>query len=254
MPHQSNLRDILTIADQAGQKVMAVYHSDFKVRTKEDNSPITAADEAAHQIIVDGLRRITPDVPILSEESAAAPWDERCHWYRFWLVDPVDGTREFTQRSGEFTVNIALIIDGEPVMGVVVAPALKEMFWGVVGEGAWKRARNGQERRISVTQPHEELRVVASKNHMTPETEAFIRRLGPHQLVQAGSSLKICMIAEGRADVYPRLGPTSEWDTAAAHAVLTAAGGKITTLKGEPLKYGKENILNPDFIASSKWY
>ncbi|SDX01610.1 3'(2'),5'-bisphosphate nucleotidase CysQ [Marinobacter mobilis] len=252
MHYRDLLPEVLAIADAASEKVFNIYLTDFKVDYKADNSPVTVADLASHQIIVDGLRRISRDIPILSEEAASEPWSTRQHWHRFWLVDPVDGTKEFTSRSGEFTVNIALIEDGEPVLGVVTAPALKEAFWGAKGEGAWKRDRTGHIHRIRVAVPRDSKRVVASKSHLNPETRQFIDTLGEHQLVQAGSSLKFCRIAEGHADIYPRLGPTCEWDTGAAHAILLAAGGKVDTLDGKPLRYGKEDVLNPHFVASSK--
>ncbi|MFL1455778.1 3'(2'),5'-bisphosphate nucleotidase CysQ [Marinobacter sp. GN3S48] len=252
MQYSAILPDIIRIADEAGERILPIYQSDFEVHYKEDKSPITAADVASHDVIVKGLESLTPDIPILSEEGANIPWEERKHWHRFWLIDPIDGTKEFTQRTGEFTVNIALIEDGEPVMGVVTAPALKEAFWGISGEGAYKRDHAGEIRSIQVARPAATKRVVASKNHMNEATRAFIDRLGEHELVQAGSSLKFCRLAEGLADVYPRLGPTCEWDTGAAHAVLIAAGGKVETLEGQPLKYGKEDVLNPHFIASGK--
>ncbi|WP_394130423.1 3'(2'),5'-bisphosphate nucleotidase CysQ [Marinobacter nauticus] len=254
MHYSSILPDVIKIADEASEKVLHIYQSDFKVNYKEDHSPITAADIASHDIIVKGLRQISRDIPILSEEGAEIPWEERKKWRRFWLIDPIDGTKDFTQRTGEFTVNIAMIEDGEPVMGVVTAPALKEAFWGIKGEGAHMRDRTGRVHRIRVAEPKDTLRVVASKNHLNEETRAFIDTLGAHETVQAGSSLKFCRIAEGHADIYPRMGPTSEWDTAAAHAVLVAAGGKVQTPEGQPLVYGKENILNPNFIAAGKWY
>jgi len=203
---------------------------------------------------VDGLTALTPDIPILSEESANAPGEERKTWTRFWLVDPIDGTKDFTNRTGEFTVNIALIENGEPVMGVVTAPALGDAYWGIKGQGAWKREADGSTRRLAVENPPQAIRAVASKNHMNEDTRHFIQQLGEHQLVQAGSSLKFCRIAEGQADIYPRLGPTCEWDTGAAHAVLVAAGGKVTQLDGTPLAYGKEEVLNPYFVASGAWY
>ncbi|WP_372972650.1 3'(2'),5'-bisphosphate nucleotidase CysQ [Marinobacter sp.] len=254
MNHESLLDKVLEIADTASRKVMEIYQTDFEVQTKDDNSPITAADIASHHVIVDGLKALTPDIPILSEESANAPWDERKDWTRFWLVDPIDGTKDFTNRTGEFTVNIALIEDGEPVMGVVTAPALNEAYWGIKGQGAWKREADGSIRKLEVVNPPEAVRAVASKNHMNEETRTFIEQLGNHELVQAGSSLKFCRIAEGQADIYPRLGPTCEWDTGAAHAVLVAAGGKVTQLDGTPLAYGKEDVLNPYFVASGAWY
>jgi 3'(2'), 5'-bisphosphate nucleotidase len=254
MQFASLLPDVITLAEAASKKVLEIYRTDFNVEFKADNSPLTAADMASHHIIVDGLRQLSPDIPILSEESANAPWAERRHWYRFWLVDPIDGTKEFTNRSGEFTVNIALIEHGVPILGVVTAPALGEVYWGVKGEGAFKRDKAGHIRRLNVVVPPAIKRVVASKNHLNEETEAFIEALGEHRLVQAGSSLKFCKIAEGHADIYPRLGPTCEWDTGAAHAILSAAGGKVETLEGKPLPYGKEDVLNPYFVASGKWY
>lgn len=254
MPPDFMLNQLLQIADTASQKVMAIYQTDFEVKTKEDNSPITAADLASHHVIVDGLKALTPDIPILSEESANAPWEERKSWTRFWLVDPIDGTKDFTNRTGEFTVNIALIENGEPVMGIVTAPALNEAYWGIKGQGAWKREADGSTRPLQVVEPPEAKRAVASKSHMNQETRDFIDQLGNHELVQAGSSLKFCRIAEGKADIYPRLGPTCEWDTGAAHAVLAAAGGKVNKLDGTPLVYGKEDVLNPYFVASGAWY
>ncbi len=254
MHYGSILPDVIKLADQASEKVLHIYQSDFKVNYKADDSPITAADTAAHEIISHGLRNISRDIPILSEEGKDLPWEERKHWRRFWLVDPIDGTKDFTQRTGEFTVNIAMIEDGQPVMGVVTAPALKEAYWGVVGEGAHRRDRTGKVHRIRVAEPKNVKRVVASKNHLNPETRAFIEKLGEHELVQAGSSLKFCRIAEGHADIYPRMGPTCEWDTGAAQAVLEAAGGQVLTLDGRPLKYGKQNVLNPYFIAAGGWY
>lgn len=254
MHYSSILPDVIKVADAASEKVLHIYESNFKVEYKEDQSPITAADVASHEVIIHGLRSISRDIPILSEEGKSIPWEERRHWHRFWLIDPIDGTKDFTQRTGEFTVNIALIENGEPVMGVVTAPALKEAYWGVVGEGAYKRDRTGKVHRIRVAEPKDAKRVVASKNHLNEETRQFIDTLGEHDLVQAGSSLKFCRIAEGHADIYPRLGPTCEWDTAAAHAVLLAAGGRIETLEGDPLKYGKEDVLNPFFVAAGSWY
>lgn len=254
MQLSSILPDVIRVADEASDKVLRIYQSDFKVSYKADESPITAADTAAHDIIVRGLRGISHDIPILSEEGSEIPWEVRKHWPRFWLVDPIDGTKDFTQRTGEFTVNIALIEDGEPVLGVVTAPALKEAYWGVKGEGAHKRDRSGKVHRIEVAEPRSVKRVVASKNHLNPETREFIEKLGEHELVQAGSSLKFCRIAEGHADIYPRLGPTCEWDTGAAQAVLMAAGGKVQTLEGGPIKYGKQDVLNPYFIAAGGWY
>lgn len=249
MEYNSVLQDVIKVADEASRRVLHIYQSDFKVSYKSDNSPVTAADLASHEEICRGLRNISQDIPILSEEGQAIGWDERKHWRRFWLIDPIDGTKDFTQRTGEFTVNIALIEHGEPVLGVVTAPAAKEAYWGLKGQGAHKRDRTGAVHRISVSEPKAIKRVVASKNHLNEETRSYVASLGDYELIQAGSSLKFCRIAEGRADIYPRLGPTSEWDTAAAHGVLVAAGGRVENLDGEPLRYGKEDLLNPHFIA-----
>jgi 3'(2'), 5'-bisphosphate nucleotidase len=254
MQYSYLLPEALKIADIASQEVLRIYLTDFKVDYKADESPITAADLASHRVIVEGLRELSHDIPILSEEGADISWEERKHWRRFWLIDPIDGTKDFTQRTDEFTVNIALIEDGVPVLGVVTAPALKEAYWGAQGEGAFKRDRTGAIRQISVAEPKDVVRVVASKNHLNEDTKAFIQKFESHELVQAGSSLKFCRIAEGQADIYPRLGPTCEWDTGAAHAVLNAAGGKVETLEGKPLVYGKEDVLNPFFVASGAWY
>ena len=173
MNQQSLLDQVLEIADTASRKVMEIYQTDFQVQTKDDNSPITEADIASHHVIVDGLTALTPDIPILSEESANAPWEERKTWTRFWLVDPIDGTKDFTNRTGEFTVNIALIENGEPVMGVVTAPALGDAYWGIKGQGAWKREADGSTRRLAVENPPQAIRAVASKNHMNEDTRHF---------------------------------------------------------------------------------
>jgi len=254
MHYRSILPEALKIADVASEKVLKIYSTDFKVDYKADASPITSADLASHQVILDGLRAITPDIPVLSEEGGNIPWDDRKHWRRFWLIDPIDGTKDFTQRTDQFTVNIALIEDGVPVLGVVTAPALKEAYWGAKGEGAYKRDQAGEVRQIAVAELKDVVRVVASKNHLNDDTKAFIQKFESHELIQAGSSLKFCRIAEGHADIYPRLGPTCEWDTGAAHAVLNAAGGKVETLEGKSLVYGKEDVLNPFFVASGAWY
>jgi 3'(2'), 5'-bisphosphate nucleotidase len=248
------LSDVLDIADTASEKVLEIYRTDFNVDYKADESPITSADLASHQVIVEGLRDLTPDIPVLSEEGAEIPWEERRQWTRFWLIDPIDGTKDFTQRTGEFTVNIALIENGEPILGVVTAPALKEAYWGLKGEGAYKRDSAGEIHKITVAGPEDSVRVVASKNHLNEDTKAFIEKFESHELVQAGSSRKFCRIAEGHADIYPRLGPACEWDTGAAHAVLNAAGDKVKTLEGEPLIYGKEDVLNPFFVAPGAWH
>lgn len=228
---------------------MAIYDTTLDVHQKEDRSPLTQADLASHHVLVQGLAKLTPDLPVVSEE------DSDSHAYRtsrqvFWLIDPLDGTKEFIAHNGEFTVNIALVQDGFPQLGVVFAPALDELFWNEPGKGAF-RAKANDVRAIQTAQPSEgtPLRVVASKSHLDAATREFIDRLGPHELVQAGSSLKFCRVAEGAADIYPRLGPTCEWDTAAAQAVVESAGGTVLKLNGERLNYGKSDKLNPHFIV-----
>jgi 3'(2'), 5'-bisphosphate nucleotidase len=244
------LEAVREIAESAGDAIMEIYERDFAVELKDDRSPLTEADRAAHQIIVAGLGRLALELPVLSEESANEVLEQRRAWDRFWLVDPLDGTKEFIKRNGEFTVNIALIEDHAPVLGVVGAPALGTIYSGIVGTGAWKRA-GGAATPIQVQQPAAEpLRVVGSRSHASPDLAAFLEKIGPHEIKPMGSSLKICLVAEGQADLYPRLGPTSEWDTAAAHAVLISAGGSMMDLTGEPLTYNaRESILNPHFLA-----
>jgi len=229
---------------------MRVYEQDFAVEHKDDRSPLTAADMASHHLIVAGLEALAPGVPVLSEESAGVPWETRRDWRRYWLVDPLDGTREFVKKNGEFTVNIALIEDGESVLGVVYAPALDEMHYGARGAGAFVCA--GPDRvPIAVRKPAlAPLRVAGSRSHMDTRSAAFIASLGEHTLLGMGSSLKFCRMAEARLDVYPRFAPTSEWDTAAGQCVLECAGGAVLTLDGAPLRYnGKDSLLNPDFLA-----
>lgn len=242
------LDDVKQIARAAGAAIMAVYESDdFNVQRKSDDSPLTKADLAAHKVICEGLRALETQYPIISEESSDISWEQRKHWCRYWLVDPLDGTKEFIKRNGEFTVNIALIEKGVPVMGVVYAPVLDAMYTGERDMGAFL---NDKPIKVTVNAPAT-LRVVGSRSHPSQDTTDWLDALGkPYEMVPMGSSLKICLVAEGEADIYPRLGPTCEWDTAAAHAVLSAAGGEITTITGDPLLYNqKEDYLNPHFIA-----
>ena len=243
-------RAVVDIALAAGAAIMEIYSQDFAVEHKDDRSPLTAADLASHHLIVDGLRRLTPELPVLSEESASIAWEERRGWTRYWLVDPLDGTREFVKKNGEFTVNIALIENGETVFGVVYAPALEELHYGIRGVGAFVRDGDEDVPILSRKPASPPLRVAASRSHLDERTAAAMRRMGEVESQGLGSSLKFCRIAEGRMDVYPRFGPTSEWDTAAAQCVLEAAGGAVLTLDGRPLRYNhKESLLNPDFIA-----
>lgn len=246
------LAPLLDIARSASEQIMRVYATDFDVAMKDDKSPVTEADLAAHRVIVADLQRITPDLPVLSEESAAVPYAERRRWDSYWLVDPLDGTKEFISKNGDFTVNIALIQGGTPVVGVVHVPATGLSYYGCVGVGAFRRDQVGQASPIKARKliPGKPVKVVASRSHRGELLDGYLAKLGPHETVSRGSSLKFCLVAEGAADVYPRLGPTSEWDTGAGHAVLAAAGGTVVAVDGQPLRYNaKESLLNPHFIG-----
>jgi len=254
------LEEVVALSHEAGRRILAVYErADHGVTEKDDRSPLTEADMASHHAIVAGLRRIAPDIPVLSEESSDVPWETRRQWRRYWLIDPLDGTKEFIKRNGEFTVNIALIEDGRPVLGVVHVPVLDLTYYACRGGGAWRRRDGEAPERIRVRDRCGEPVVVAgSRSHRGDSLNRFLERLGEHELISMGSALKLCLVAEGRADVYPRLGPTSEWDTAAAQAVVEEAGGRVTDLDLRPLRYNsKESLLNPHFIvfgdASRDW-
>lgn len=249
LPLQSLLDALVPLIREAGALVMRVYATDFKVEIKGDESPVTMADQCAEKVIFEGLRRLTPDLPIVGEEAASAG-DIPDVSNRFWLVDPIDGTKEFISRNGEFTVNIGLIEHGLPVLGLVLAPAMGRLFGGAAGRGAWVEDREGR-RPIAVRAvPKDGLTVVGSRHHGDDAAVTALlagRRVAAHRTV--GSSLKLCLVAEGSADVYPRFGRTMEWDTAAGDAVLRAAGGEIRTLDNEPLRYGKPGFENPDFAG-----
>jgi 3'(2'), 5'-bisphosphate nucleotidase len=243
------IQDVVEIARAAGDLIMQVYATDFAVRGKDDASPVTEADERAETLIVDALRRLAPSIPIVAEEMVAAGQVPEIG-NRFWLVDPLDGTKEFISRNGEFTVNIALVVGGEPFLGVVYAPALGRMFSGVAGEGAQVDDLAGQRALHVRAVPEQGLTVVASRSHGDAAAlDAFLAGRRVAALVNSGSSLKLCLVAAGEADLYPRLGRTMEWDIAAGHAVLRAAGGGVTRLDGSPLLYGKPGFDNPHFVA-----
>lgn len=252
-PHLSRdrLHQLDALSRLAGQAILEIYEQDFVVEQKADQSPLTQADLASHRLVCDGLRSIDPRTPVLSEESAEIPFQERCRWQEYWLVDPLDGTKEFVNRNGEFTVNIALIRDHVPVLGVVHVPVTGHSYFGGSGLGAFLSDSENSVHRIHTRQPAAEpLVVVGSRSHANPDLERRLAALGDHELVSMGSSLKFCLVAEGKADFYPRLGPTSEWDTAAAQAVVEAAGGRVTTLDGRPLLYNtKDSLLNPEFLV-----
>ncbi|HYG06564.1 MAG TPA: 3'(2'),5'-bisphosphate nucleotidase CysQ [Stenotrophomonas sp.] len=244
---------VIGIAQAAGAAIMTVYRDGFSVQTKDDASPLTQADLAANRVIVDGLSRLTPDIPVLSEESAQVPWEQRRGWTRYWLVDPLDGTREFIKRNGEFSVNIALIEAGVAVFGVIQAPVDGRVWHAWRGHGAYRRdADSSNELRLQVRAPASApLRVAASRSHRGERTEALLARMGAVDVIAQGSSLKFCRIADGELDVYPRFGPTSEWDTAAGQCVLEAAGGCVLAAdSGEPFRYNqRQTLLNGDFVA-----
>lgn len=248
----SDLREtVIAIAQDAAAAIMQVYASGFDVVLKDDDSPVTAADLAANQVIVNGLSRLTPDLPILSEESAMVDWETRRHWGAYWLVDPLDGTREFIKRNGEFSVNIALIYQGAATFGVVLAPVTGVVWHAMRGEQAFRRQGLHDtvlHTRVPAQAP---LRVAASRSHRSLRTQALLQRMGDIETVAQGSSLKFCRIAEGDLDVYPRLGPTSEWDTAAGQCVLHAAGGiVVSAASGKSFRYNRrESLLNGDFMA-----
>jgi len=250
-PVGSDLQEaVIDIARQAAEAILAVYEHAFEVEHKADASPLTAADMAAHCCIVDGLQRLTPEWPILSEEAADIPWDTRRHWHTYWLVDPLDGTREFVKRNGEFTVNIALIVAGVSVFGVVLAPVGGALWHAAEGQGAYRRDGASCVQLRTRRPATGRLHVAASRSHRDARTEALLARLGESETHGLGSSLKFCRIAEGALDVYPRFGPTSEWDTAAAQCVLEAAGGVVIAPDGRPFRYNQRpSLLNGDFLA-----
>ena len=250
-----NLEDLINpiaaLAAEAGRAILEVYATDFAVQAKEDQSPLTQADLASHKVIADGLRKLTPDIPVISEEEGLPDFDIRRGWSRYWLIDPLDGTKEFVNRNGEFTVNIAMIEDHCPVFGVVHVPVQDRTYVGCKGYGAMRMTADSPAEKIHVLESSSTpIRVVGSRSHRGASLDAFLARLGETDMVPMGSSLKFCVVAEGKADIYPRLGPTSEWDTAAAQAVVEQAGGKVLQLNGKPLSYNaKPEILNPYFMV-----
>ncbi len=252
MLNQIDIQDIVTIAKEAGNAIMQVYRQDFEVEYKQDSSPLTLADKKANDIIEDGLNKLSVNLPILSEEGKEIPYEVRKHWEYFWLVDPLDGTKEFVKKNNEFTVNIALIHKDTPVLGVVYAPALDICYWAKQGEGAFK---DGQRLPLKTEDQRETYRIVASRSHMSDDTQAFINAIDTNkekELISIGSSLKICLVAEGEADIYPRLGLTMEWDTGAAHIIVNESGKSLCSYKDSNYAqhvYNKENLLNSFFIV-----
>ncbi len=260
--------EVINTALKAGKEIIGIYEDNFSVQYKDDRTPLTEADRRSHKVIAEGLERISPNIPILSEEGKDIPYEKRKSWKRFWLVDPLDGTKEFIKRNGEFTVNIALIEDRKPTLGVVYAPALNLLYFAQKDKGAYRlkveedaltKEDLKEAERLPLyrnSNPEKVLRVVASRSHMNEETRNFIERLRNRtekvETLSIGSSLKICLVAEGKADIYPRLGPTMEWDTAPAHAVALESGCEVHAYENglsETLTYNKENLLNPHFIV-----
>jgi 3'(2'), 5'-bisphosphate nucleotidase len=252
MLNHIDIQDIVAIAKEAGKAIMQIYKQDFEVEYKQDSSPLTLADKKANYIIEYGLNKLPINLPILSEEGKETPYKERKYWKYFWLVDPLDGTKEFVKKNGEFTVNIALIHKDTPVLGVVYAPALDICYWSKQGGGAFK---DGKRLPLKVEKQRDTLKIVSSRSHMSDETQAFIdaiNTLKEKKLISIGSSLKICLVAEGGADIYPRLGPTMEWDTGAAHAIADEAGSKLRKYDGDQYfkhEYNKETLLNQWFVV-----
>ncbi|MEM9281887.1 MAG: 3'(2'),5'-bisphosphate nucleotidase CysQ [Verrucomicrobiota bacterium] len=252
------IEDIKEIAFRAGEEILEVYGTEFSVDVKADDSPLTEADRRSNAVIVEALTRLYPEIPVVSEETKTVDYAERASWEYLWMVDPLDGTKEFVKRNGEFTVNIALIRRGAPILGVVYQPVGEVIYWSSAGEGAWKlTGASGEPERLEGGEHYSGLatvRVVASRSHLTEAVEDFVEDLKAQgksvEFLSAGSSLKLCLVAEGSADVYPRLGPTMEWDTAAAHSVALEAGRQVIEHETtEPLRYNKENLLNPYFLV-----
>ncbi|WP_406944923.1 3'(2'),5'-bisphosphate nucleotidase CysQ [Halobacillus sp. SY10] len=255
-------QQVVQAAVEAGKEIMKIYETDFEVEYKEDESPLTVADQRSHEIIKEALQKNFPEIPILSEEGSHLSYEERKAWKEFWLVDPIDGTKEFIKKNGEFTVNIALIREGKPVFGVVYAPALDDLYVANEEQGAYKVKGllssddvQAYKTKLPLEKSSDKVaRVIASRSHMSEETEAFINQLKETydevETISAGSSLKLCLVAEGKADYYPRYAPTMEWDTGAGQAIVELSGGKVDIAnENSPLTYNKKNLRNPWFLA-----
>ena len=249
--NEQRVQDLILLAESAGHEILNFYELDAEVRQKGDASPLTAADLASHQAILHGLQALTPDIPVLSEESTPIDAQERLSWSTYWLVDPLDGTKEFLNRNGEFTVNIALIEDNVPSFGIVHVPVEGLTYVGQAKKGAFRLdAAHTQVSLHVAEQASDPLQILGSRSHPAPDLDAYLTQQGPFIMKPVGSSLKFCRVAEGSADLYPRFGPTSEWDTAAGQAVLESAGGRVVDLQGHRLRYNlKTSLLNPYFLA-----
>lgn len=248
------IKPVLPLACEAGGLILEIYNEGFDVEYKNDGSPLTTADRLSHNLIVDRLQVLTPGIPVISEESKTIDYQQRKDWSQFWLVDPLDGTKEFVKRNGEFSVNIALVEHSKPVLGVVYAPVTETFYYATDGSNAYRQIGSDQATQIKVKEYRGgSATVVASRSHGRGPGGEFLARLkhkeGDYQIIHMGSALKICVVAEGGADIYPRLGPTGEWDTAAAHCVINAAGGQLVDVAGQSLVYNKPVLLNPWFLA-----
>lgn len=245
--------DLTRISREAGDSIIEIYkNSESDYATKDDNSPLTKADIISNRVIIEGLKTLTPKLPVLSEEGASIPLSIRSKWDEFWLIDPLDGTKEFIKRNGEFTVNIALIKNNQPIFGLIYVPVTKELFYGSEKTGSF-RIKDSRREKIRVKKSsNTNIRVVTSRSHPSNELNTFIKRIKNASIVSIGSSLKFCLVASGKADIYPRFGPTSEWDTGAGEAILKFAGGQTVTMDNAPISYNqKESTINPSFIAAS---
>ena len=241
------------ITKEAGEAITEIYNSDFDYQLKKDLSPITAADNLSHNIITERLKILTPEIPILSEENCDIPYKIRSQWTQYWLVDPLDGTKEFIKQNGEFTVNIALIENNSPIFGIIHIPVTNETYWGSTINGSFYSNENSNVKEIRVSDNHQNpIRLVASRSHPSDMLASLLEKIVDYEIIEIGSSIKFCLIASGQADCYPRFGPTSEWDTAAGEAIARFAGGRIVTMNGNSIKYNlKGNYLNPNFIVSN---
>ncbi|MGM0568793.1 MAG: 3'(2'),5'-bisphosphate nucleotidase CysQ [Elusimicrobiota bacterium] len=255
MLNNNDINKLLALTRRAGQKIMEIYDSSFDVELKKDLSPITLADRASHEILLSGLNKLFPRIPVLSEEGKDIPYSERKKWDYFWLIDPLDGTKEFISKNGEFTINIALIKKTRPVFGLVSIPAKNTIYYALHKKGAYKKEKDKEAKKINIGKDNKnETVVVRSRSHKSSKEEEIISKLRNVKEIYAGSALKFCLIAEGKADIYLRSGPTMEWDTAAGHCVAQEAGAEIKTLKEKDFRYNKKELLNPGFIIGNKYH
>jgi len=250
---KSNLiEQLIKISKEAGKAILEIYNTNFDYQIKEDLSPLTDADTLSHNIICERLKVLTPGIPILSEESCNIPFSIRSQWCQYWLIDPLDGTKEFIKKNDEFTVNIALIENNNPIIGLIHNPVLNTTYWGSE-LGTFLSKKNNNPKKIAVQKSQLiKSRIICSRSHKSEELEVYLRSIGKHQIIHAGSSLKFCSIASGESDIYPRFNPTSEWDTAAGQCIVESAGGTVKTLDGKRMQYNKkQSLINPGFICYS---